>query len=124
MLGISKIVYRVNCNIYYQSNSMCSCSRTIDGMGVTFGMEQKLTKLYNLTGHVTKCKGAKDNSNKKKNKLTSEEKINVKWSAKIMVAYLKEDKLNPAIVVIYKGFFHIFSAWIIDKSLHGLLKRH
>lgn len=30
---------------------------------------------------------------------------------------MKEDKLNPEVVVTYRGFLHIFVAWILDKSL-------
>jgi hypothetical protein len=91
---------------------MRSFTRTVDG---TFDMELKLLKLHNLAGHVAECKGAKDD--KKKDELTSEEKINVKRSAEIMEAYLKEGELYPEVVATYKGFLRIFSAWIIDESL-------
>ena len=78
-------------------------------------MEPKLPRLNNLAGHVGECKGAKDD--KKKDELTSEDKINIKQSVEIMEAYLKEGELNPAVVVTYRGFLRIFSAWIIDESL-------
>ena len=57
-------------------------------MDITFDMEPKLPKLQNLAGHVTECKGTKDD--KKKDELTSEEQINIKQSAEMMEAYLKE----------------------------------
>jgi hypothetical protein len=47
----------------------------------------------------------------------SQEQINLKQSIKIMEVYLKEGELNPKIVAMYKGFLHIFSAWIFDESL-------
>lgn len=49
-----------------------------------------------------------------------------------MKEYLKEGALNLAIIATQKGFLHIFSAWILDKSfpwttveaptLHALFK--
>jgi len=78
-------------------------------------MEPKLPSLNNLAGHVSECKGAKDD--KKTEEPTSEEKINLKRSAEIMEAYLKEGELKPEVVATYKGFLHIFSAWIFDESL-------
>jgi hypothetical protein len=78
-------------------------------------MEPKLPRLNNLAGHVSECKGAKDD--KKTEEPTSEEKINLKCSAEIMEAYLKEGELNPEVVATYKGFLRIFSAWIFDESL-------
>jgi hypothetical protein len=78
-------------------------------------MEPKLPKLNNLAGHVPECKGVKDD--KKVEEPTSEEQINVKCSAELMEAYLKEGELNPAVVATYKVFLRIFSAWIFDESL-------
>jgi len=78
-------------------------------------MEPKLPRLNNLAGHITECKGAK--GDKKTEEPTSEEKINLKRSAEIMEAYLKEGELNPEVVATYKGFLCIFSAWIFDESL-------
>jgi hypothetical protein len=76
VLGMSKMVYKVNGDAYRQSNSTCSFPRTIDGVDITFDMEPKLPKLQNLAGHVTECKGTKDD--KKKDEPTSEEQINIK----------------------------------------------
>jgi len=72
-------------------------------------------KLRNLAGHVTECKGAEDD--KKKDELTSKKQINIKRSAEMMEAYLKEGKLNPEVIAMYKGFLCIFSVWILDESL-------
>ena len=115
VLGMSKTVYRVNSDAYRQSNSTRSFARTVDGVDITFDMEPKLPKLQNLAGHVTECKGAKDD--KKKDEPTSEEQINIKQSAEIMEAYLKEGELNPEVIATYRGFLCIFSAWILDESL-------
>ncbi|KAF8806991.1 hypothetical protein BYT27DRAFT_6615777 [Phlegmacium glaucopus] len=99
----------------------CTCTRTfprtVDGMDITFDMEPKLPKLQNLAGHVTDCKGAKTDKTKTRDEPTSEEHINLKRSAEMMEAYLKEGELNPAVVATYKGFLCIFSAWIFDESL-------
>ena len=94
---------------------MRSFPRTVDGAEITFDMEPKLPKLHNLASHVTECKGAK--RDEKKDEPTSEEHMNIKRSAEIMEAFLKEGELNPEVVVTYKGFLRIFSAWIIDESL-------
>jgi len=61
------------------------------------------------------CKGAKDDG--KPDEPTSGEHINLKQSAEIMEVYLKEEELNPEVIVMYKGFLCIFSAWIINESL-------
>ena len=84
-------------------------------MDITFDMELKLPKLHNLAGHVTECKGKKDDT--KGEELTSEERINIKRSAQIMEVYLKEGELNPEVIATYREFLHIFSAWIFDESL-------
>ena len=97
------------------TNSMHSFPRTIDGTNINFDMEPKLPKLNNLAGHVLECKGAKDDN--EKTEPSSTEQINLKQSAEMMEAYLKEGELNPEVVATYKGFLHIFSAWIIDESL-------
>ena len=103
-------------NIFaHRSNSARSFPRTIDSTDITFDMEPKLPKLNNLAGHIGECKGAKDK--KTEEPPTSEEKINLKRSAEMMQAYLQEGELNPAVVATYKGFLHIFSAWIFDESL-------
>src|SRR5436309_1435264 len=94
---------------------MRSFPRTVDGMDINFDMELKLPKLHNLAGHVMDCKGAKDDE--KQDELTSGERVNLKRSAEMMEAYLKEGELNPEVVATYKGFLRIFSAWIIDESL-------
>jgi hypothetical protein len=113
--GMSKMVYRVNSDAYRQSNSTRSFPRTVDGVDITFDTEPKLPKLHNLAGHVTECKGTKDD--KKRDEPTSEEQINIKRSAEVMEAYLKEGELNPEVVATYRGFLRIFSAWILDESL-------
>ena len=76
----------------------------VNGAEIMFDMELKLPKLHNLASHVTECKGAK--RNEKKDEPTSEERMNIKWSAKIMEAFLKEGELNPELVITYKGFLH------------------
>jgi len=78
-------------------------------------MEPKLPKLNNLAAHVPECKGAKDD--KKKEEPTSKDQINIKRSAELMEAYLKEGELNLEVVATYKGFLRLFSAWIFDESL-------
>jgi hypothetical protein len=115
VLGMSKTVYGVKNDAYHWSNSTRSVPRTVNGVDMTFDKEPKLPKLQNLAGHVTECKGAKDN--KEEDEPTSEEQINIKRSAKIMEAYLKEGELNPEVVSTYRGFLRIFSAWIFDESL-------
>ena len=109
------MVYRAGSNSYHQSNSTHSFTRTVNGTDITFDMEKKLLKLHNLTGHVTECKGNKHDD--KKDEPTSEECINIKWSAEIMESFLKEGKLNLEVIATYKGFLYIFSAWIINESL-------
>lgn len=99
----------------FTMNSTRSVPRTIDGQDITFDMEPKLPKLQNLAGHVADCKG-KD-TEKTQDGPTTEESLNLKKSAQIMEAFLKEGELNPAIVSTYSGFLRIFSAWIIDESL-------
>ena len=107
--------YRMNSDAYNLSNSICSFPRTVDGADMNFDMEPKLPKLQNLAGHVTECKGAKDDM--KRDELTSEEWITTNWNAEMMEAYLKEGKLNPEVVATYRGFLCIFLPWIFDKSL-------
>jgi hypothetical protein len=113
-LGMST-QYRASSDAYIELNSTRSFPRTVNGEDVTFDMEPKLPRLQNLAGHVTECKGAKDN--KDSDEPTSEEQVNLKQSAEIMEAYLKEGELNPEVVVTYKGFLRLFSAWILDESL-------
>lgn len=74
-----------------------------------------MPKLQNLATHVTDCKGTKTNQDL--NKSTSEEQMNLKRSAEMMEAYLKEGELNPEVIATYKGFLRIFAAWIFDESL-------
>jgi hypothetical protein len=95
-------------------DSTRSFARTIDGADITFDKEPRLPKLHNLAGHVPECKGSKDNEN---DAPLSEAQMNLKKSAEIMEAYLKDGELNPAVVATYKGFLRIFSAWIFDESL-------
>ena len=90
--------------------------RTVSGKDIGFDMEPKLPRMQNLAGHVHECKGVKE-SDEAKSGPTSTERINLKKSAEIMEAYLKEGELNPSITTTYKGFLHIFSAWILDESL-------
>jgi hypothetical protein len=78
-------------------------------------MEPKLPRLHNLAGHVKDCKGVKDD--KKMDEPTSREQINIKRSAEMMEAYLKEGELNLEVIATYRGFLRIFSAWILDESL-------
>ena len=104
----------MNSDAYNQSNSTHSFPRTVNGVDMTFDMELKLLKLQNLAGHVTECKGAKDD--KKRDKPTSKEQINMKQSTEMMEVYSKEGKLNPEVVATYRGFLHIFSAWIFNES--------
>ena len=109
------MVYRAGSNPYHQSNSTCSFTRTVNGTDISFDMEKKLSKLHNLAGHVTECKGNKHDN--KKDEQTSEEHINTKQSAEIMESFLKEGELNPKVIATYKGFLSIFSACLIDESL-------
>jgi hypothetical protein len=67
---------------------MHSFPRTVNGKDITFDTEPKLPRLQNLAGHVAECKGAKDNKNP--DELTSKEEVNLKRSAEMMEAYLKE----------------------------------
>ncbi len=71
--------------------------------------------MQNLAGHVTECKGSKDD--KRKDAPSSEAQMNLKRSSEIMEAFLKEGELNPAIIATYKGFLRVFAAWIFDESL-------
>lgn len=45
------------------------------------------------------------------------EKLNLKKSADLMRAYLKDGELNPAVNPMQTGFYHLFTAWILDESL-------
>ena len=45
------------------------------------------------------------------------EKLNLKKSADLMRAYLKDGELNPAVNPTQMGFYHLFTAWILDESL-------
>ena len=76
-------------------------------------MEPKLPRLQNIAGHAADCRGKKDENIQ--DGLTSEERFNVKRSAKMMEVFLKEGKLNPEVIATYSGFLHIFSAWIVDE---------
>ena len=96
-------------------NSMCTVTRTIDGLDITFNMEPKLPKLQNLAGHAGDCKGKC--GEKIQDGPTTEETLKLKKSTKIMEAFLKEGELNLEIIATYLGFLHIFVAWIIDESL-------
>jgi hypothetical protein len=78
-------------------------------------MEPKLPKLQNLAGHAADCKGK--SVEKIQDGPTTEDTLNLKKSAKIMKAFLKEGELNPEIIATYSGFLRIFSAWVIDESL-------
>ena len=60
-------------------------------------MEPKLPRLQNLAGHAAHCKGKRDENIQ--DGLTSEEKFNVKRSAEIMEAFLKEGELNPEVML-------------------------
>ena len=105
-----------NGNTHIKLNSTCTFLRTIDGAEITFDNEPKLPKLQNLASHVTNCKGAKTND-KMTNEPTSKEQIHHQKSVEMMEAYLKEGELNPQVIATYKGFLHIFAAWISDESL-------
>ena len=102
-------------NAYIKLNSTRSFTRTVDGVDVTFDMELKLPRLQNLATHVTDCKGTKVDQDL--DKPTSKDQINLKRSAEMMEAYLKEGELNPEVIATYKGFLRIFAAWIFDESL-------
>ena len=95
--------------------STCTFPRTVDGPDITFDMEPKLPRLQNLAGHAADRKGKRDENIQ--DRLTSEEKFNVKRSAEIMEAFLKEGELNPEVIATYSGLLCIFAAWIVDKSL-------
>ena len=96
-------------------NSTHTVTRTINGPDITFDMEPKLLKLQNLAGHAVDCKG--NSADKKQDGPTTQETLNLKKSAEIMEAFLKEGELNPEIITTYSGFLRIFAAWIIDESL-------
>ena len=116
MFGISKwFIEQPEVAILTTSHSTCSFIRIVNGTDISFDMEKKLSKLHNLAGHVIECKGNKHDN--KKDEPTSEERINIKQSAKIMKLFLKEGELNPKVIAIYKGFLCIFSACLIDESL-------
>ena len=102
--------------IAYDLRSKRSFTRTIVGIDITFDMEPKLPKLQNLATHISECKGSKTQEGKDHGP-TSEEQMNVKRSAEMMAAYLKEGELNPEVITTQKGFLRIFAAWILDESL-------
>ena len=96
--------------------STWSAQRTVSRKDISFDMEPKLLKMQNLAGHISDCKGIKE-ADEEKNQPTSKDQMNLTQSTEIMEAYLKEGELNPAIVMMYKGFLRIFLAWILDESL-------
>ena len=57
---MSKTRDRLNGDAHIGLNSRCSFPRTVNGKDISFNMEPKLPKLHNLAGHVTECKGIKD----------------------------------------------------------------
>ena len=126
MLGVLKTVYKLDNETYRWSNtgSTRSFPRTVDGGDVTFDMEPKLPKLHNLAGHVLDCKGAKDKEEKENHEPTSKEHINIKRSAEMMAAYLKEGELNQKLLPHIKGFYVSFQHGSLMKVSHGLLERH
>ena len=85
------------------SYSIWSVQRTVSGKDISFDMEPKLPKMQNLAGHISDCKGTKK-ADEEKNQPMSKEQMNFTQSADIMEAYLKEDELNSAIIMTYKGF--------------------
>ena len=92
--------------------------RTVDGENVSFNDEEKLPQLNNLATHISQCKGIKANADMPQEQgPTTAEKPNLKKSAQLMEAYLKDGELNPQVVVTYEGFLRIFSAWILNESL-------
>lgn len=86
------------------------------GDQITFSDEPILPPLNNLASHASKCKKpespdpAPDAGDPPKD-------FNLKRSAELMAAYLREGKLNPEIVPTQKGFLRLFAAWILDESL-------
>ena len=84
---------------------------------MTFNDEPKLPKLNNLATHVTECKGRKNEPDTTGIDSKDTSLLNLKKSAELMSAYLKEGELNPAQVATQKGFLHLFTAWILNESL-------
>jgi hypothetical protein len=97
-------------------SSVRTFPRTVDSKDVTFDSEPKIPKLNNLATHVVECKKKTDDSIANVGEELSDQ-TNLKRSAELMAAYLKEGELNPEIIPTQKGFLRLFAAWILDESL-------
>ena len=91
--------------------------RTIDGPKITFDDEPNLPKLNNLASHVSECQKKNRKTGDKTVDEDSSFNLNLKRSADLMAAYLKEGQLNPQIIPTQVGFNRLFAAWILDESL-------
>ena len=100
-------------------DSVRTFTRTVDGKDVTFDDEEKLPQLNNLATHAFRCNGSKTKTtgSQEDQGPAAVEQLNLKKSAQLMEAYLKDGELNLQVVTTYKGFLRIFSAWILDESL-------
>ncbi len=86
-------------------------------MHITFDDEVKIPVLNNLATYVNTCKKRVTSGNPKEEGPSTADHINLKKSAEIMAAYLRDRELNPQILPTQKGFLQIFSTWILDESL-------
>ncbi|KAF8989754.1 hypothetical protein BDQ17DRAFT_1434244 [Cyathus striatus] len=116
----------VHINIMYYSHytllSLWTVQRTAEGKNVTFDDEGTLPKLNNLASHATECQKKRaiveENDSEKKPKAAD---FNYKKSAEFMESYLHEGELNPAAVVMKKGFFVSSQLGYLMKAFLGPL---
>jgi hypothetical protein len=81
-----------------------------------FDDEPQLPALNNLASHTKKCpKKAKHDA--KTSSEPEETEFNYRQSVEIMANFLKNGKLNPAIVPSQAGFNRMFAAWVFDEGL-------
>ena len=96
-------------------NRIRTVVRTVEGANITFDHETNLPKLNNLATHAFNCKKRKTGDHVVDEQ--SSVNLNLKRSADMMAAYLKQGELNPQIIPTQAGFVRLFAAWVLDESL-------
>ena len=96
-------------------NRIRTVVRTVEGANITFDHETNLPKLNNLATHAFDCKKRKTGDHVVDEQ--SSVNLNLKRSADMMAAYLKQGELNPQIIPTQAGFVCLFAAWVLDESL-------
>ena len=93
---------------------ICTVLWTVEGANITFDHEPNLPKLNNLMTHVSDCKKRKVGDQVVDEQ--SSVNLNLKHSADMMVAYLKQGELNPQIIPTL-GLCHTGVTWTDTEAI-------